>query len=147
LLLAGPSSARIRRVRLQPGGCEQAVVGEVGPRKELQPARFPTMLTGVHRRPPPSAACANTLKVTTSEQRRTGVNETKTEPRPGRAAWPADRLPGTWPVSVEAISWALNLAPVLADRGGQPSSVCKFVRVGVADHAGRISGFLPSLSH
>jgi len=29
-------------------------------------------------------------------------------------------------VSVEAISWALNLAPVPADRSGQPSSACKF---------------------
>jgi hypothetical protein len=39
-------------------------------------------------------------------------------------------------VSVEAISWALNLAPVPADRGGQPSSACKFVLVGLASHAG-----------
>jgi hypothetical protein len=41
-----------------------------------------------------------------------------------------------WPVSVEAISWALNLAPVPADRGGQPSSACKLVLVGLANHAG-----------
>jgi hypothetical protein len=40
------------------------------------------------------------------------------------------------PVSVEAISWALNLAPVPADRGGQPSTACKFVLVGLANHAG-----------
>jgi len=40
------------------------------------------------------------------------------------------------PVSVEAISWALNKAPVPADRGGQPSSACKFVLVGLANHAG-----------
>jgi Helix-turn-helix domain len=39
-------------------------------------------------------------------------------------------------VGVEAISWALNLAPVPADRGGQPSSACKFVLVGLANHAG-----------
>jgi hypothetical protein len=39
-------------------------------------------------------------------------------------------------VSVEAISWALNLAPVPADRGRQPSSACKFVLVGLANHAG-----------
>jgi pyocin large subunit-like protein len=39
-------------------------------------------------------------------------------------------------VSVEATSWALNLAPVLADRSGQPSSACKFVLVGLANHAG-----------
>jgi hypothetical protein len=41
-----------------------------------------------------------------------------------------------WRVSVEAISWALNLAPVPADRGGQPSSACKSVLVGLANHAG-----------
>jgi hypothetical protein len=39
-------------------------------------------------------------------------------------------------VSVEAISWALNLAPVPAGRGGQPSSACKFVLVGFTNHAG-----------
>ena len=39
-------------------------------------------------------------------------------------------------MSVEAISRALNLAPVPADRGGQPSSACKFVLVGLANHAG-----------
>jgi hypothetical protein len=39
-------------------------------------------------------------------------------------------------VSVEAISWALNLAPVPAGRGGQPSSAGAFVHAGLADHAG-----------
>jgi hypothetical protein len=39
-------------------------------------------------------------------------------------------------VSVEATSWALNLAPVPADSGGRPSSACKFVLVGLANHAG-----------
>jgi hypothetical protein len=39
-------------------------------------------------------------------------------------------------VSVEAICWALNLAPVPASQGGQPSSACKFVLVGLANHAG-----------
>ena len=39
-------------------------------------------------------------------------------------------------MSVEAISRALNLAPVPADRGGQPSSACKVVLVGLANHAG-----------
>jgi hypothetical protein len=39
-------------------------------------------------------------------------------------------------VSVEAISWALNLAPVPADRGGQSASACKFVLVGLANHSG-----------
>ena len=42
-------------------------------------------------------------------------------------------------MSVEVISLALNLDPVPADRGGQPSSACKFVLVGLANHtrAGR----------
>jgi hypothetical protein len=39
-------------------------------------------------------------------------------------------------VSVEAICWALNLAPAPARRGEQPSSACKFVLVGLANHAG-----------
>ena len=39
-------------------------------------------------------------------------------------------------MSFEAISWALNLAPVPADRGWQPSAPCKFVLVGLANHAG-----------
>jgi hypothetical protein len=51
------------------------------------------------------------------------------------------------PVSVEAISWALNLAPVPADRGGQPSSACKFVLVGLANHAGPDgTGAFPSVA-
>ncbi|HEY3952151.1 MAG TPA: helix-turn-helix domain-containing protein [Streptosporangiaceae bacterium] len=50
-------------------------------------------------------------------------------------------------MSVEAISWALNLAPVPADRGGQPSSACKFVLVGLANHAGPDgSGAFPSVA-
>jgi hypothetical protein len=39
-------------------------------------------------------------------------------------------------VSVEAICWALNPAPVPAGRGGQPSTACKVVLVGLASHAG-----------
>jgi hypothetical protein len=50
-------------------------------------------------------------------------------------------------VSVEAISWALNLAPVPADRGGRPSSACKFVLVGLANHAGPDgTGAFPSVA-
>jgi hypothetical protein len=41
-------------------------------------------------------------------------------------------------MSVEAISWALNLAPVPTGRSGQPSSACKFVLVGLANHAGPV---------
>jgi hypothetical protein len=39
-------------------------------------------------------------------------------------------------VSVEAISWALNLAPVPRDRGGKRNPACKAVLVGLANHAG-----------
>jgi hypothetical protein len=50
-------------------------------------------------------------------------------------------------VSVEAISWALNLAPVPVDRGGQASSACKFVLVGLANHAGPDgAGAFPSVA-
>ncbi len=50
-------------------------------------------------------------------------------------------------MSVEAISWALNRAPVPADRGGQPSSACKFVLVGLANHAGPDgTGAFPSVA-
>jgi len=48
-------------------------------------------------------------------------------------------------VSVEATSWALNLGPVPAGRGGQPSSAREFVLVGLANHAGPDgTGALPS---
>jgi Helix-turn-helix domain len=50
-------------------------------------------------------------------------------------------------VSVEATSWALNLAPVPADRGGQRSSACRFVLVGLANHAGPDgTGAFPSVA-
>jgi hypothetical protein len=50
-------------------------------------------------------------------------------------------------VSVEAILWALNLTPVPAGRGGQPSSACKFVLVGLANHAGpEGTGAFPSVA-
>ena len=48
-------------------------------------------------------------------------------------------------MSVEAISWALNLAPASAGQGGQPSSAGKFVLVGLANQAGPDgSGAFPS---
>ncbi|MHB1873408.1 MAG: helix-turn-helix domain-containing protein [Streptosporangiaceae bacterium] len=50
-------------------------------------------------------------------------------------------------MSVEAISWALNLAPVPAGRGSQPSSAAKFVLVGLANHAGPDgTGAFPSVA-
>ena len=48
----------------QPTSPQQSATGWTG--------RFPTMLTGVHWRPPPSAVCANTLRLTTGERCRTG---------------------------------------------------------------------------
>ncbi len=39
-------------------------------------------------------------------------------------------------MSVEAISWALNLAPVPRDKGGKRNSACKAVLIGLANHAG-----------
>ena len=38
-------------------------------------------------------------------------------------------------MSVEAISWALNLAPVPLDGGGKPNPACKAVLIGLANHA------------
>jgi hypothetical protein len=38
-------------------------------------------------------------------------------------------------MSVEAVAWAFNLAPVPADAGGKPNSACAFVLVGLANHA------------
>lgn len=38
-------------------------------------------------------------------------------------------------MSVEAITWALNLAPVPADKNGKPNTACASVLVGLANHA------------
>ena len=38
-------------------------------------------------------------------------------------------------MSVKAISWALNLAPVPRDRSGKRNPACKAVLVGLANHA------------
>jgi hypothetical protein len=53
----------------------------------------------------------------TGERRRTEVNETETETK-GWGPVRSSALEERRPVSVEAISWALNLAEVPADRGG-----------------------------
>lgn len=39
-------------------------------------------------------------------------------------------------MSVEAITWALNLAPVPVDKKGQPNTACAVVLLGLANHAG-----------
>jgi hypothetical protein len=72
------------------GGCE------IRTREGLPPTRFPTMLASVHRRPPPSANCANTIRMTAGERCRTGMNETKTEPRPGPRGWAQVWRPSRW---------------------------------------------------
>lgn len=38
-------------------------------------------------------------------------------------------------MSVEAIAWALNLAPIPVDKNGKPNSSCAFVLVALANHA------------
>jgi hypothetical protein len=63
------------------GGCE------IRTREGLPPTRFPTMLTTVHRGPPPSVTCPNMTGAVSGEQRRTEVNETETE----TGGWPAHR--------------------------------------------------------
>lgn len=40
-----------------------------------------------------------------------------------------------WLMSVEALNWALNLAPVPLDKDGKPNSACAFVLVGLANQA------------
>lgn len=39
-------------------------------------------------------------------------------------------------MSVEALAWALNLAPVPHGSGGRPNPACKAVLIGLANHAG-----------
>ena len=39
-------------------------------------------------------------------------------------------------MSVEAISWAFNLAPVPRDHNGKRNPACKAVLIGLANHAG-----------
>jgi len=95
------------------------------------------MLTGVRQGSPLYVASADTCRAAASEQWQTGVNETTFETRSGSEEWRLSRRPGGGtPYRVEAISWELNLAPAPADRSGQPSSACKFVLIGLANHAG-----------
>ena len=72
--------------------------------------------------------CADVLWVAGGERCQTGVKEPEPSPVPDPAVG-ALIVAGRSPLSVEAISWALNLAPVPADRGGQPSSACKYLSV------------------
>src|SRR5262245_53325919 len=89
------------------------------------------MRISVHGGPPPSMTSPNMTGAVASERRRTEVNETAD----WAALYGAARL-RSGALKVEAISRALNLAPVPIGRGGQPSSAYKFVLVSLANHAG-----------
>ena len=73
--------------------------------------------------------CPASLRAAVGERLQTGVNETRTETRP-LCGLASGQAANRRQVSLKAISWALNLAPVPTDSGGQPSSACKFVLVG-----------------
>src|SRR5215510_15545233 len=83
----GPDQGGMRHapaIRLVRRLCRSGAV-EVGfePTEDL---RLHTLSSTAHQRSPPSAsvrACANTIRATTGERWRTGVNETKTETRRG----------------------------------------------------------------
>src|SRR2546427_12591962 len=70
------------------GGCE------IRTREGLPPTRLPTMLTGVHRRSPPSPNCANGIWLDIGEQLRTGMNETKNEAMLAASAFPSPAAGG-----------------------------------------------------
>jgi len=82
--------------------------------------------------------CADRLGPTAGERRWTGVNETRTETRHRAAGLRSD---GVVRGPVEAIAWALHLAPIPCDRNGQTSSACKFVPVALANQVGRDRAF------
>jgi hypothetical protein len=50
------------------------------------------MLASVHHWPSPFATYADVSRVAGGERPRTGVNEPRTEPRPGVEAWHSDLL-------------------------------------------------------
>ena len=85
--LAPPPPARPRSPPMARAAFTKRVIAgqrgggrEIRTREGLPPTRFPTLLTSVQRRPPPSVACPNTIWATAGERCRTGMNETKTEP-------------------------------------------------------------------
>src|SRR5215467_14860289 len=97
------------------------------------PTRFPTMLHGVHRRPPPSASRANTIRVTTGERARTWMNEPKIEPTrngtPGRPPLGRARTPATLPDGLTA-----------CDRGARPVGGSPAALPGPVHHVAIIVG-------
>jgi Helix-turn-helix domain len=58
------------------------------------------------------------------------------ERRSHEPGFPNLREEGDKQMSVEAISWALNLAPVPRDGGSKRNPACKAVLIGLANHAG-----------
>src|ERR1019366_2094341 len=99
-------------------GGERSRTGVNETRTETRPgsrthrvARFRGLRTAIHYRPRVYRTWAERQSAFAGERLRTGVNEARTEARPRPAAWHACLLPGRCPVSVEVISWALNLAP------------------------------------
>jgi hypothetical protein len=85
--MPGPTAACIYVCAGQRGGgCE------IRTREGLPPTRFPTMLAGVHRGPPPSVTCPNMIGAVAGERRRTEVNETETETAGQAARCGAARL-------------------------------------------------------
>ena len=62
---------------LMPDGVRRP--GRCSPFRDLPGARFGVLRTTVHRRPPASVACTNTIWANIGERWRTGVNETNTE--------------------------------------------------------------------
>ena len=110
-------------------------------------ARFRGLRRAIRHRPPVHRTWPASWFTFAVGQLRTEVNETENGARRLAHRWRGRVLSGRCPVSVEAISWALNLAPVPVDRGGQPSSACKFVLVGLANHAGPDgTGAFPSVA-
>jgi hypothetical protein len=61
------------------GGCE------IRTREGLPPTRFPTRSAAIRRVPLPSVSCADSFWAAVGERLRTGVNETRSEPRPRSA--------------------------------------------------------------
>jgi hypothetical protein len=59
----GISASRVEQLRALPPMASPASMG---------PTCFPTMLTSVHRRPSPSANCANTIRANVGEPPRAG---------------------------------------------------------------------------
>ena len=109
----------------QPGGG-----WEIRTPEGLHPTRFPSLWTGVRGRSASSVTSATWPSPALCERTWTRVNETRTETR--HRAVPGGRAAARWcAVSVEAISWALNL-PAVARRpargSGEPTGAAVLMR-------------------